>query len=1499
MEQLIAERKGARVALTAAKKRLKNAMRDVPPLNMTLLKFELDRVRAALDREQLAAEHVITLMDETDEGYDIAMAEYEGIAEEIGRLICEVEDMVARQEPTQVAPNARNTGATRTIKIDPPEKLEASVTLEDFEQWRVQYEIYASSQALENVKIKQRVDVLWGRFTTPMATKVEYELMCRRDGSMDTDDILDEIYNHLREGRSILVDLVRFQQRTQRTGEPFAEFLADLTVLANRAKVCETCRDLRMVTQVVSGLADPETRKKIFKKKFMTLKDVKQFCQDEDFGRANVNNVVPSKAKANAISGTTSNTGKTNDSTKTSRGRSRSSSRQRGRTPERKAEVTTCRKCGNADHKADEKCPASDRRCYKCHEEGHLSRVCPKKKSSKGKQVTTNAVMVHSTVTVEHRIAPMINIHVDVLDGKGAGTSGEVKATPDSACTGFVCGTGTIRDLGLNPKRDLRALDTQDELLVADGSKADVAGKIKVRAIFNDVPVEATMFVVPGCIGVLVPWWACIRFGILPQDYPEPIRANAIVDGRVDDHQVTVSNSVKHTKIENQKLDACSVVPGTNTSSEERRRVAEMQRLKKKYRDVFKSSEDEELPPMKAKPVVIDLKDDARPYAIHAPYSIPIAYEAAAKAELDRLERSGIIRRVYETSDWCHPFLAVNKGDGKLRICVDLRRLNEYVKRPSYPMRTPQQVLDRLPPEAQFFTTLDALKGYFQLDLEEASRHLTTFMTNWGRYEFLRCPIGLSSAQDSYDRITDEALENLDRVGKLRDDIIAASRTWDEHVKDVEKVLERCRQHGITISEKKFNFGQRKVTFLGVELSADGIAADTRKISAIQEFPSPKNLTELKSFLGLANQLGGFTAKMSEACGPLRPLLRKAGPFIWTEDSERAFKNVKKVLESPDVLALFDLTKPTRLLTDASRLNGLGYVMQQLHGDTWKLVQAGSRFITDTESAYSMVELELLAAVWAMKKLRHFLLGIQFELVVDHQPLLSILNDKTLDMIDSPRIQRLKEKTAPFIFQTKWVKGSGHHAADALSRCPTANPTEEDIVAGKVDEHNLQRYLRACMVVVESRTDKVANAVGMESNETADPMLNRIANETTNDDELQEVMKAIKQGRKPAHPYSQLGEEASIVNGIIVFRGRIVIPKTMREEILSRLHSSHLGIVRTKQRARQTVYWPQITANIEDAVRRCERCQADRPSQTHEPIVEEGISGDARPFEEWHADLFEEGRKHYLVVVDRASGYPMITGWNSSPTSTKVIKALRMWFADFGIPSRFRCDGGPQFKSKEMSDFLDKWGVERRISSPYHHESNGRAEAGCKALKALVRHSGGDIESDEFLRGLLEWRNVPKAHGRSPAEIVFGAQQRSWVPCIPNKLDRPMNDDDKSWKTQRDELRSKQRVQFDLHSRELKPLSHGQLVRIQDPTTKKWIETGRITGVFPRRRYAIRLGNGVIRHRNRKFIRARVEGEDDDEGGMDDDSDDDNAVNVDQGPRRSKRERKPPIQFRP
>ena len=190
----------------------------------------------------------------------------------------------------------------------------------------------------------------------------------------------------------------------------------------------------------------------------------------------------------------------------------------------------------------------------------------------------------------------------------------------------------------------------------------------------------------------------------------------------------------------------------------------------------------------------------------------------------------------------------------------------------------------------------------------------------------------------------------------------------------------------------------------------------------------------MRSFIGLAEQLAGFSSDVSGAMQPLRPLLSTKSGFYWTADHDRAFEATKAALLSPPVLATFDPKRPTMLQTDASRTKGLGYALLQQDGEEhWRLIEAGSRFISETEARYAMVELELLGVKWAMKKCHNFLFGLpHFQLIVDHLPLVSILDKQTLDCVDNARLQRLKSHK-PLQFHHNLEKGKEHRIPDALT----------------------------------------------------------------------------------------------------------------------------------------------------------------------------------------------------------------------------------------------------------------------------------------------------------------------------------------------------------------------------------------------------------------------------------------------------------------------------------
>ena len=346
-------------------------------------------------------------------------------------------------------------------------------------------------------------------------------------------------------------------------------------------------------------------------------------------------------------------------------------------------------------------------------------------------------------------------------------------------------------------------------------------------------------------------------------------------------------------------------------------------------------------------------------------------------------------------------------------MCVDLSHLNRFIKRERYQSATPAQaVADITAENAQIFTKLDARKGYHQCPLDKERQDLTTFITPFGRFKFLRAPYGILSISEHYNCRMDEAFAGLPGFRRVVDDVVIYDQDRSQHVR---QFLQRCAERNITLNlEVRSNHSG----FAGFILSPDGYQIDPSITQAIAEFPTPGSRTDLRSFIGLVNQLSASTPKIATLLALLQPLLSTKHEYTWNDEFKTALTNVKKSLTSAPVLSYFNQRKETRLCTDASR-QGLGFVLQQKMGNTWSLIQARSRFLSDPESRYAVIELELLAVAWAMTNCNIFLAGLpHFTVVTDHHP---ILNSHRLEEIQNPRLQRLKTKIMGYTFKAAWL----------------------------------------------------------------------------------------------------------------------------------------------------------------------------------------------------------------------------------------------------------------------------------------------------------------------------------------------------------------------------------------------------------------------------------------------------------------------------------------------
>ena len=361
-------------------------------------------------------------------------------------------------------------------------------------------------------------------------------------------------------------------------------------------------------------------------------------------------------------------------------------------------------------------------------------------------------------------------------------------------------------------------------------------------------------------------------------------------------------------------------------------------------------------------------------------------------------------------------------------------------------------------------------------------------------------------------------------------------------------------------------------------------------------------------------------------------------------------------------------------------------------------------------------------------------------------------------------------------------------------------------------------------------------------------------NASKEDKEYMRIARALERDEKPLAPFKDRWAELSVLkrrndDGVmIVHNHKIVVPRPARAEILRRLHLSHSGQVKTLALARQLYYWHGMDGQIRQMVANCAPCRAHLPSQAREPFRQTGLVAEG-PMDMLSMDLFYTGGRHYVVVVDRFSGFIWIARLHQLDT-TAVLKVLNDIVNTFGYPRLVFSDNGPQFRGT-FTEFCVKHGIEHRTSSPHNPSSNGLAEAAVKSAKYLIEKC--EAEREDISSALLEWRNTPRADGYSPAQAFFGRRLRTSLPS----LDTASSFDPSLFVAARTASREDARRRHDEHARPLHDLLPGDRVVVQDHQSNRWEDCGEVVREHENgRSFDIELEDGSVLRRNRRFLRA-------------------------------------------
>ena len=441
-------------------------------------------------------------------------------------------------------------------------------------------------------------------------------------------------------------------------------------------------------------------------------------------------------------------------------------------------------------------------------------------------------------------------------------------------------------------------------------------------------------------------------------------------------------------------------------------------------------------------------------------YRIPEHHQKEVETQIHKMLEDNIIRP--SQSPWNFPILIVPKkidasGKRKWRICVDFRRLNEITVGDSFPIPNIQEILDKLG-KARYFSALDCASGYWQVPMAEEDRAKTAFSTPSGHYEYLRMPFGLKSAPSTFQRLMNSVFMGLigTRCFVYLDDVIIFGETLLEHNTRLREVFDKLRQFNLKIEPDKCEFLKTELKYLGHVVTGEGVKPDPEKVKAVIDFPTPQNTTDVKSFLGLAGYYRKFIPQFSKIAKPLTDLLKKDRKWQWGAEQVESFHLLQTALTQEPVLQYPDFTKPFVLTTDASGF-AIGAILSQGNIGQDRPIAFASRTLNPAEQNYSTIEKELTAIVWACKYFRSYLLGKQFTIVTDDQPLTWMFRVKD----PSSRLLRWRLLLEEYDYTIVYKAGKKNVNADALSRHPSVMTV---LIASKEKQQKILKEMHECPI---------------------------------------------------------------------------------------------------------------------------------------------------------------------------------------------------------------------------------------------------------------------------------------------------------------------------------------------------------------------------------------------------------------------------------------------------
>ena len=669
--------------------------------------------------------------------------------------------------------------------------------------------------------------------------------------------------------------------------------------------------------------------------------------------------------------------------------------------------------------------------------------------------------------------------------------------------------------------------------------------------------------------------------------------------------------------------------------------------------------------------------------------------------------------------------------------------------------------------------------------------------------------MGLTSAPATFQRLIQATTSDFVFQFLLvyLDHLLVYSKTFDEHMDHLERLLQRVTETGLKLKASKCRFLRREVTCVRYTISADGVSLESGKVECVQNWPTPTTTTELCSFLGFASYYRRFISGFARIAGPLHDLVsdgakrskKKAADVsrLWDLKHQEAFDSLKEAMTTAPVLGYADYTKPFILETDASH-DGLSAILSQEQDGKLRVLAFASRRLRPSEknsSLYSSMKLEFLAMKWAITdKFRHYLLGGKFKVITDNNPLTYFRSAK-LGALE----QRWASQLAQFDFDIQYRPGK-ISPADALSRMPL-EPSPEPLLTVVPPEVATVNDLQCQQLAVDpTPTAGVLGDTIMapvlpldkeeEPDETAVPeaateVLPRLSLADLQQLQKQDPVLGPVLAAWPAKPsdtkersmralvqqYPRLFLKKGVLHRRQADQRRgtleqLVLPSSLRPDVLASLHDDmgHQGYERTMELLRPRVYWPAMYREAKDYISSCERC-----TMGHAPALRTTSSHllASRPLEILAIDFTKletasDGRENVLVLTDVFSKFTQAIPTRNQEAGTVAKVLVHEWFQHYGVPQKIHSDQGRDFESKLVKSLCELYGIKKTRTTPYHPRGNAQCERFNRSLHDLLRTLPPEQKSKrpQYLLELVQaYNNTPHAStGFSPHFLLFGQE---------------------------------------------------------------------------------------------------------------------------------------------